>query len=73
MTEEKTNKNGFSLKASDVMVKEVVMIDEDSTVKKAVDKMNRADIGSVIVARNGEPTGIITERDLLKSIIAEFI
>lgn len=59
------------MKASDVMVKEVVIIDENSTVKEAVDKMNRADIGSIIVARNGEPTGIITERDLLKRIIAE--
>lgn len=53
------------------MVKEVVIIDENSTVKEAVDKMNRADIGSIIVARDGEPTGIITERDLLKRIIAE--
>jgi CBS domain-containing protein len=71
MDQEKTSRDDVSFKASDVMVKEVVMIDEDASVKEAVDKMNRADIGSIIVARNGEPMGIITERDLLKRIIAE--
>lgn len=71
MIEEKTSKGGLPLKASNVMVKEVVTIDENSSVKEAVDKMNKADIGSIIVARNGEPVGIITERDLLKRIIAQ--
>jgi CBS domain-containing protein len=53
------------------MVKEVVMIDENSSIKEAVDVMNKSDIGSIIVARNGEAVGIITERDLLKRVVAQ--
>jgi len=55
----------------DVMVREVVTVDEDASVKEAVDIMNKFQIGSLIVLEKGKAKGIITERDLLRRVIAE--
>ena len=59
------------LKVRDVMVREVITVDEDSTVKEAVDIMNEFQIGSLIVLERGKAMGIVTERDFLKRVIAE--
>jgi CBS domain-containing protein len=59
------------LKAEDVMVREVVTIDENVSVKEAADIMNEQGISSVLVTREGRATGILTERDILKRIVAE--
>ena len=61
----------ISLRVSDVMVKEVVTIDEEASVKEAAEIMNKLEISSVIATRDGKSIGIITERDLLKRIVAE--
>ena len=61
----------MSLKVEDVMVREVVTIDENSTVKEAADVMNKFEIGCLIAVRKGKAMGIITERDLLKRVVAE--
>jgi CBS domain-containing protein len=71
MAQEKTSKNKATLKAANVMVKEVVTIDEKASVKEAANIMNQFEIGSVITTRRGKPIGIITERDLLKRIVSE--
>jgi CBS domain-containing protein len=59
------------LKAEDVMVREVVTIDENVSVKEAADIMSEQGISSVLVTREGRATGILTERDILKRIVAE--
>jgi len=59
------------LKVRDVMVREVVTVDENSSVKEAVDIMNEFQIGSLIVLERGKARGIVTERDFLKRVIAE--
>jgi len=59
------------LKVEDVMVEGVVTIDADATVMKAVKLMNENEIGCLIVMRRGRAVGIITERDLLKRVIAK--
>jgi len=59
------------LKVEDVMVEGVVTIDADATVMKAVRLMNENEIGCLIVMRRGRAVGIITERDLLKRVIAK--
>jgi CBS domain-containing protein len=59
------------LKVRDVMVREVITVDENSTVREAVDIMNESQIGSLIVLERGKATGIVTERDFLKRVIAE--
>lgn len=60
-----------ALKVEDVMVKEVVTIDDDVTVKEAADVMNKFDIGSLIAIRKGKAMGILTERDILRRIVAD--
>jgi CBS domain-containing protein len=60
----------MSLKVEDVMVKEVVTIDDGVMVKEAVDVMNKFEIGCLIAVRKGKAMGILTERDVLKRIVA---
>jgi len=61
----------MSLEVEDVMVDEVVTIDEEATVGEAVELMNKHEIGCLIAMRKGKPSGILTERDLLKRVLAE--
>jgi CBS domain-containing protein len=68
---EKTKETSLSLTAEDVMVREVITIDENSTVKEAAEVMNKFEIGCLIAVRKGKAMGIITERDLLKRVIAD--
>ena len=53
------------------MVKEVITIDEKSTIKEAADVMNRFEIGCLIVTKNRKAVGILTERDLLTRVVSE--
>jgi CBS domain-containing protein len=69
--EKKEEESKLSLKVEDVMVREVITIDENSTVKEAADVMNKFEIGCLIAIRKGKAVGIITERDLLKRVVAE--
>jgi CBS domain-containing protein len=68
---EKEEENGVSLKVEDIMVKEVMTIDENSTVKEAAEVMNKFEIGCLIAVKKGKAMGIVTERDLLKRVVAE--
>ncbi len=61
----------MSLKVEDVMVKEVITVDEKSTVKEAADIMNKFEIGCLIVTKDGKANGILTERDLLKRVLSD--
>lgn len=61
----------MSLKIEDVMVEDVVTVEEDITVKKAVAIMNKYEIGCLIITKRGKPVGIITERDMLTRVLAE--
>jgi CBS domain-containing protein len=71
MTEEETPEGNISLKVEDVMIREIITIDENATVKEAAEVMNENDISCLIAARKGKAIGIITERDLLKRVIVE--
>ena len=68
--EEERREDALPLKVRDVMVREVITVDEDSTVKEAVDVMNEFQIGSLIVLEKGRAMGIVTERDFLRRVIA---
>lgn len=61
----------MSLKVEDVMVKDVITIDENSTVKEAANVMNKFEIGCLIAVSKKKAIGILTERDLLKRVVAE--
>lgn len=61
------------LKLEDVMVSEVITVEADATVKKAVELMNKNEIGCLIVVdrETEKPVGIVTERDMLKRVLVE--
>jgi CBS domain-containing protein len=74
LSEENEEEQGgelMPLKVRDVMVREVITVDENSSVKEAVDIMNEFQIGSLIVLEKGKAKGIATERDFLRRVIAE--
>lgn len=71
VSREKKEESPLSLKVEDVMVKDVITIDENSTVKEAAEVMNNFEIGCLVAVRKGKAVGIITERDLLKRVVAE--
>ena len=62
---------GMSLKVEDAMIEDVVTITADATVKKAVDLMNKHEIGCLIVVSNCKAIGIVTERDMLNRVLAQ--
>ncbi|TRO53233.1 CBS domain-containing protein [Candidatus Bathyarchaeota archaeon] len=53
----------------DVMTKNIKTVKPDETVHAAVQKMNKFDIGSVIVVSSGRPVGIITETNIMRRIV----
>jgi CBS domain-containing protein len=71
LAQEKKKEDDVSLKVEDVMVKEVITIDENLTVKEAAEIMNKFEIGCVIAVGKGKAMGILTERDVLKRVVAE--
>lgn len=60
-----------SLKVKDVMVTNVVTVDVGVSVRKAVERMNNHEIGCLVVLEKGHFAGILTERDVLKRIVAK--
>jgi len=66
-----SNDLGFNVNVEDIMVKKVITVDEDETVSNAVDIMNEHGIGCLIVVSEGIAVGILTERDLLKRVLAK--
>ena len=61
-----------------VYVKEIMHSDvktarPDSAVSDVVEKMNRFDIGSIVIVQEKRPIGIITERDVLRKVVEHFL
>ena len=56
---------------SALMEKEILRIDEDSTVQRAAELMGKHHVGSLLVTRNNQDVGIITERDIMSKVLAE--
>ena len=44
-------------------------VEKDNTIRLAITKMVHGEFGAVVVTENGKPIGILTERDILKSIL----
>lgn len=61
----------MSLEIRDLMIQKVIAIDADASLKEAITLMNKHEIGCLVVCKNQRPVGIITERDLLKRVLAE--
>ena len=56
-------------KVRDLMVKDVISLEAYATAYQAVKLMNENKIGCLVVLRNGEAVGIVTERDLLERVL----
>lgn len=55
----------------DICCKNVVTIDATDTIRKAAETMARQNVGSLIVLNeNGTPHGILTDRDIATSVVA---
>lgn len=61
----------MSLEVQNIMVSNVITVETNSLVMDAVKIMNQQGIGCLVVTENGSPVGIVTERDLLKRVLAE--
>jgi CBS domain-containing protein len=51
------------------MTRDVITIESGSSLRDAVELMNKHDIGCIIVMERGKPRGILTERDLMKKVL----
>ena len=58
------------IRVIDFMKKEPIITDPDITVSEAAKIMNRNSISSLILVQEGKPYGIVTERDLVRRVIA---
>ena len=57
----------------DVMNKSLITVEKNDTIRLAIKKMVHGEFGAVVVTENGKPIGILTERDILKSIANEMM
>lgn len=57
----------------EIMTRDVKTARPDSTVKEVVEKMNRFNIGSIVIVQKKRPIGIITERDVLRRVVEHCI
>ena len=52
----------------EIMIRAVKTVGVNVNVRKAVQKMNKFDIGSIVVMDGKKPVGILTERDILRLV-----
>ncbi len=55
----------------DIMTKNIVTIDGDKTALEAAKLMAEKGISSLFVMKDGQPVGIVTERDFVKKVCAK--
>jgi CBS domain-containing protein len=57
------------MKVRDLMVKKVITLRKDTSIHEAVKLLNKNKIGCLVVVRDGDIVGILTERDLLERVL----
>ncbi|WP_337861955.1 CBS domain-containing protein [Nitrososphaera sp.] len=55
----------------DIMTKEIVTIDADKSALEAARLMTERGISSLFIVKDGNPVGIVSERDFIKKICAK--
>ncbi|MCS4541621.1 MAG: CBS domain-containing protein [Euryarchaeota archaeon] len=53
-----------------IMTPEVVRVNHAATIFEVAKLMDRRNIGCVIVTKDGQPVGILTERDIFRRVVA---
>ncbi len=61
----------MNIRVGDIMTTNVKTVDENDTVRKVSNIMKDSEVGCVLVLRSGKVIGIITERDIVRRVIAE--
>ncbi len=59
-----------ALRVRDIINRRITKLKDGASVKEAADIMLKSNIGSVLVERKGRSVGIVTERDVVKKIVA---
>ena len=57
-------------KVKDIMTKNVVTVEPEDRALNAAVKMREKGVGALMVVSKGSPVGILTERDLVRKVIA---
>src|SRR5712692_10310349 len=60
----------LDLPAGRIARRELITVDEGNTVLEAAKEMVAKSRGSILATRSGDPVGILTERDILKKVVA---
>jgi len=55
----------------DIMKNNVISIDSSMAVKDAAEMMNGSEIGGIVVMENNIATGMVTERDIVRRVVAK--
>lgn len=58
------------MRVKDAMTRRIATVSENSTVQNAAELMKKWRVGSLIVIRGKNPVGIITESDIIKSVVS---
>jgi CBS domain-containing protein len=61
----------LDLPAGSIARRELITVDENSSVLDASKVMVEKSRGSILATRGGDPVGILTERDILKKVVAK--
>ena len=55
----------------DIMQKNVITIDHDKTALEAAEMLKEKEISFLVIQKDGNPIGLVTERDIVRKIAAE--
>jgi CBS domain-containing protein len=58
----------MTVRVKAVMNKNMVSLEKGLSIRSAIKTMVHKDVGSVVITAHGKPIGIVTERDILKSL-----
>jgi CBS domain-containing protein len=59
------------VKVGDCMTKGVVALRENASAAEAAAVMEKGNVGSIVISKNGKPVGIVTEGDIVRRIVAK--
>jgi CBS domain-containing protein len=63
----------MAVQVKEIMVTKITSLPIERSVREAAELMARADVGSILVYAEGKPVGIVTERDIVRKLVAEGI
>lgn len=58
------------IRVKNIMVKDVITVDISKSVKEAAELMSSKNVGCLLVEEEGKIKGIITERDIVRRVVA---